>query len=489
MSFTPTEEQANALLMYRTAADVVVEAAAGSGKTSLLQLLASYAPQRRGYYLAFNKTAQLEAQQKFMGTAVQPLTLHALALRSSPQFFRDKLHAARRFVNWGMYAKIAGITEDYCSDDCTLSRQALTHAAKRTVDAFMQSADPEPALTHVRLPRGVTGDEVALAEARALVLGYAIKLWEDYVSPTGRAPMPHQAYVKHWQLGDPKLPVDFVLVDEAQDLDPLMIDVLLRQHCQRVVVGDENQAIYGWRGARNSMGKFPSAWRAQLTMSFRFGQQVAEEAQKWLTLLGSELQIRGNPAVQSRVSWRLNGDADAVICRTNSGVIFEVMAGLKRGKRVAVAGDRKVQELEKLARAAAELQTKGRTSHPDFQGFESWEALEEFAAGEGDTELATFVNLMNQNPPELVVDALRRLSPVPQANVVVSTAHIAKGLEWGRVRVWHDFPEPQEVDGSLCVRAEEARLAYVAVTRAKCALGTGSLSWVDRVDPSEVALV
>ena len=70
-------------------------------------------------------------------------------------------------------------------------------------------------------------------------------------------------------------------------------------------------------------------------------------------------------------------------------------------------------------------------------------------------------------------------------DVLVTTAHKAKGLESQRVRIADDFNRPEEKDnGSLdwdtptAPNDEALRVAYVAVTRATDILDPGSLSWV-----------
>ncbi|GAA0645529.1 hypothetical protein GCM10010174_80620 [Kutzneria viridogrisea] len=74
------------------------------------------------------------------------------------------------------------------------------------------------------------------------------------------------------------------------------------------------------------------------------------------------------------------------------------------------------------------------------------------------------------------------------AEVTVSTAHAAKGREWSTVRIAGDFPEPlDEEDTTLGgdprpgeIEPSEARLAYVAVTRAQHQLDLGGLSWINQ---------
>ena len=62
----------------------------------------------------------------------------------------------------------------------------------------------------------------------------------------------------------------------------------------------------------------------------------------------------------------------------------------------------------------------------------------------------------------------------------MSTAHRSKGREWPAVRIHADFraPKPDQKTGLVVLPREEARLAYVAVTRAREQLDDTALAWV-----------
>lgn len=70
--------------------------------------------------------------------------------------------------------------------------------------------------------------------------------------------------------------------------------------------------------------------------------------------------------------------------------------------------------------------------------------------------------------------------PTGRADLVVSTAHRSKGLEWQRVRIADDYHEPldKQTRRPLPVPNADAMLAYVSVTRAMDRLDTGGLGWV-----------
>ena len=71
-----------------------VIAYAGTGKTTTLQMISDAMPERRGMYLAFNKSIASEAQNKFH-RGVDCRTFHSLAFRSVPRGVTDKLRLPR----------------------------------------------------------------------------------------------------------------------------------------------------------------------------------------------------------------------------------------------------------------------------------------------------------------------------------------------------------------------------------------------------------
>lgn len=71
----------------------------------------------------------------------------------------------------------------------------------------------------------------------------------------GEIEITHDFYLKKFQLEAPMLQYDFILFDEGQDASAAMLDVFLKQKATKVIVGDTNQQIYGWRFAVNSLEK------------------------------------------------------------------------------------------------------------------------------------------------------------------------------------------------------------------------------------------
>jgi len=102
------------------------------------------------------------------------------------------------------------------------------------------------------------------------LLNYPLEIFEDHPKILGK-------YRKKWK---------YILVDEYQDTNRaqfLLVKILAEEHKQICVVGDDDQSIYGWRGAdiRNILdfGKaFPNCEVFTLENNYRSTQQILTAA-------------------------------------------------------------------------------------------------------------------------------------------------------------------------------------------------------------------
>lgn len=476
MNHTPTAEQAAIIDAYSTGDDLVIEAGAGSGKTSTLKMLAADQPYRRGLYVAYNKAIQVDADREFPRNIVCK-TAHALAYAAVGRSYAHRLRGPR--VPARVTAQILGVPmRNPLPSGFILPPNAVARITMDTVRRFCHSADRDITTWHVPHVTGVElpGDRTELAE---IVVPLARKAWRDLTDRSGRLRFDHDCYLKIWQLSEPRLPADVVFLDEAQDANPAVAAIVEGHDGQRVMVGDACQAIYGWRGAQDAMAKFACDRRLSLSQSFRFGPRIAGEANKWLELLDAALRLTGFDRVDSTVG-RVEAP-DAVLCRTNAGAIGAVLAARNAGHRVALVGGG--GEIRRMAEAAIKLKAGIGCDDPELFAFTSWKEVQDYvtqdAAGQ---DLKVFVKLIDEHGPERVIDIVDSLAPEDRADVVVSTAHKAKGREWSTVRIAGDFrePKPSEDNPDPRLQREEMMLAYVAVTRAKLVLDRDGLAWVDR---------
>lgn len=480
MSRTPTAEQQAIVDATRTGANLVIEAGAGTGKTTTLRQLAEADPDRQGLYVAYNRAIADDARADFP-RSVQCSTAHSLAFRAVGRQYKHRLNGPRQPARES--ARILGIRDPLPIDaERTVMPEQLTRLVMDTVRRFCNSADTEIGVRH--LP-GIAGldDREAAAALRNAVMPYARKAWADLSSTDGRLKFQHDHYLKLWQLSRPRLPWDYVLLDEAQDASPVIADVVERQdHAQRILVGDRCQAIYGWRGAIDAMQRFGADRRLELSQSFRFGAAVADEANKWLSILDSPLRLSGYDRINSAVD-RVD-EPDAVLCRSNSEAIAQIMGASARGRRAALVGGG--QDIRRMAEAAVTLKAGAGTNHPELFAFRDWGEVQDYVAQDaGGSDLRTFVRLIDSYGPDTVIATVDQLAPENRADVVVSTAHKAKGRQWGTLRIAGDFREPRpDDDGNpQPIDPADAMLAYVAVTRAQYVLDRRGLAWVDNYLP------
>jgi hypothetical protein len=482
MIHKPTQEQA-AVIDAFTAADrptIVVQAGAGCGKSSTLKMAAQQQPRRRGLYVAYNKALATEAAKDFPAS-VDCRTAHSLAFGPVGRHYKARLNGPR--VPASTAAEVLGFKSsvEIAKDLTPLSPVTLARLTMAMVGRFLNSADQEPGVQHLE-PVDAYSD-VENAELAKYLVKYARTAWADLqLTQGGRLQFTHDCYLKMYQLSRPRLPFDFVLLDEAQDLSPVMASLFhFQDHAQRIMVGDSAQAIYGFRGAIDAMKKFEADHRLTLSQSFRFGPAVADEANRWLDLLRAPLRLRGFEPAGSVL--RALDRPDAILCRSNAATIAQLIDTVRAGRRPALVGGG--DDLIRLAKAAMDLMEGRGTAHPELVAFKTWDQVREHAAlDDASGTLQTLVKMVDEHTPEAIVQLVESLVDEKRADVVISTAHRAKGREWDAVRIAPGFREPRRdpVTGRPRWERDELMLAYVSVTRARRVLDRGGLAWLDDYD-------
>lgn len=460
----PTDQQEHVLDLVGEGGDVAVEAGAGCGKTTTLRLIAEAKRRSRGRYTAFNKSLVLDAEGKFPSN-VRVTTVHAMAMGQVGIPFRPRLddHTAKSDrVGEMLGLESQAITYDGRTQ--VLTRGYLASLARRAVEVFCQSDDVMPEPHHVPYIDGIDPPENDGHRTWANNLGvrrylapFLEKVWEDAQDPKGKLPYRHAFYLKVFQLSGRRLPIDFLLVDEAQDLPEVMRAIFRRQdHCQRIFVGDSNQAIYGWLGAVNAMDDVPARSRAYLSNSFRFGPGLAAANNVVLDALRAPIRLTGVGSPTSRLGRA--PEPTAILTRNNATAFDQMIVFLELGLRPFLIGGG--EDLVKFAEGALEIKQTGRTAYPRLAIFQTWAQVQEYAEKDpmGVTELALLVKLVDAYTPERVIEVLGHMTAEAEADVAIGTTHSAKGREWESVVLTDDFPE---AGGT-----EELRVLYVAGTRA-----------------------
>lgn len=450
-----TDEQQHAVeLAVKHRGNVKIEAFAGTGKTTTLKAIGQAMGSKKGLYLAFNKSIADEAARTFPRT-VQCKTVHALAFREMGSIYKPRL---KQRLTAQAIAHELNVT-DWNGFQAT----ALSQMAQQTVSRFCQGDADELARKHTPRDAIKSFEATGGVDAQSLeevVMGIARQLWRRMEDPKGSIPVTHDFYLKKWALSRPHVSFDYLMLDEAQDANPLLLKIIDSLGIPVVFVGDQYQQIYSWRGAVNAMRRFQTDAVGRLTQSFRFGEAIAAVANEVLVdVLGSKVAIRGNPQIQSSV--REIQAPRAVLCRTNAEAIAQLTIAIGQRRKAALQGG--TDEISALVRGMDDLMQGHRPQQPELALFSEWEQLKLYAESEMGQDLQPVVKLVESYGARKLLSIFDQVSMNKEENsdVVISTVHKAKGREWTSVLLGSDFRGPEDKG----YHSEEGNLLYVAATR------------------------
>lgn len=474
MNITP-EQQA---VCDSDASVMKVKAGAGTGKTTTLQGLATRHPRDRVLYLAFNKAIKEEAQARFPSN-VRAMTAHGLAFSKIGRYYADQGQLAQGDIK--PFQVLPFLTASVSQIPKGL-HNLYGGRVIETLKAFLISPDAHLDQQHVCVgaspgEKKYFSPEFLLADARSL--------WAAMQSFQAPVPMIHDGYLKLFQLENPDLGYDLILLDEAQDTNPVTQALVNGQPSRLVYVGDEHQAIYGFRGASNAMALIEAEEEHLLTGSFRFGPGVAEVANHILAAKGEEaLRLRGLGPM-TRVGRLEPKTPHTFIARGNSALFSRAVQALQAGESFAFVGSLSHYRLD-LIEQTYNLSLGMPVTDPFLKAFSRFEELEEYAEAMEDREImgrCKLVEKYNRRLPSLLAQIQQKAGSYPDqsARVVLTTAHRAKGLEFDHVQMSDDFMDFfdekscqwQDFSQASAADLEEVNLQYVAATRAKLVLEVG----------------
>lgn len=470
MSFTPTGEQVESLELFNNADRLKITALAGSGKSSTLRYIATQHPEMSFLYLAFNKNMAKEADESFPDN-VEVRTVHSLAYRAVGCEYSHKLiRPTGRYVNVaGTGSEIAiyyGISDIKLQDSKKISKAYLGLIVKETVNRFERSDLHK--ICEKAIPSHFIEDikkrfKVNIETVKKEILAVAKLLWADRSDKDSNVLSTHDTYLKLYSLSKPDLThFDCVFVDEAQDSNPVTLS-LFDKVKKIVYVGDERQAIYGWRSAVNAMSLIPSR-EAKLSKSFRFGQAIADVAACII-----KQRVGGNELIDSRVGEIDPNKQYTVLYRKNLTLINEAVEMILRGEKVYLNID--VQDFVILLASAQALKDgqMKKVKHDAIMPFTTWRDF--VTEAKGDPSLGKLIKIIQEDKSQEILNTLTSSHKNPEtADVILTTAHKSKGLEWGQVVLAEDFDGIFDEKGRLTDNEEEINLLYVAATRGKYVL-------------------
>lgn len=284
---------------------------------------------------------------------------------------------------------------------------------------------------------------------------------------------------------------DLIFVDEAQDLNVVQHELIMRMigpNTRVVAVGDDNQAIFGFRGSdvdsiANLSTKLQSTNREvvtlPLTVTRRCATKIVEVAQMYVPAIKAmdnavEGEIRHTDEEKALEIYR---PGDMVVCRFNAPLASVAYGLIRRGVKAVIRGRDIGQGLLSLvnklrAKSVPEL-------HEKLSAWENREIANISGSRRAETLTATIqdrancIRALSEGANDLsevraqIESVFSNFEPDgrPKNAVVMSSIHRAKGLEAESVFWLH--PDKQCKAPQAWAKRQEMNLKYVCVTRAK----------------------
>ncbi|XP_053364866.1 F-box DNA helicase 1 [Clarias gariepinus] len=483
---------------------VKIMAFAGTGKTTTLVKYAQERPHLRFLYISFNKSVAMQAKQSFPSN-VECRTIHSMAYKAIGHRYKS---LSKLCSNLKPFTVAWVLPEGYGG---FVNAKVVTD----TINNFCASTDERIGSEHVpNCCKNTSGNIEELSEAKKRMFAhYAGSIWKKMteLQPTKQTAhhITHDGYLKLWQLQKPVLEdYHVILIDEAQDCTPVIMDIMLSQSCGKILVGDPHQQIYTFRGAVNALHGVPHTHLYYLTQSFRFGSEIAyvgatilnicKKVKKILVGGYQDGTVRGEDKecldsikqAQSQV-----GGNVAILCRCNVTVFAEAvrLTDINPNCKIHIVGGvdnfglKQIMDIWILFQPDEKRRNENLWIKDSFirsfckERLGGYGGLKRYAMHTEDRELEgklAVVEKFNNRIPELVKRIQNCAQSTPNhADYVLGTMHKAKGLEFNTVVVMDDFMKVpcsrhnlQRMiinPGIRNVDADEWNLLYVAVTRAK----------------------
>jgi F-box protein, helicase, 18 len=470
--------------IIHSSVDIIINAVAGSGKTTtIIEYAKTRTENSRILYLAFNKSVKLEAINKFAQKKIKNITIetaHSLAYKNI--VFRHGYKVRSLGYKTHEIAGLLGLQgngekhhEFVIANHINKFITCFCNSDKLKVQDvnYLETISDAKAKTFVK-----TFYSFIEAQTRKLLAKM----------DKGEIEITHDFYLKKFQLQNPVLPFDYILFDEGQDASPAMLDIFLQQPAVKVIVGDTNQQIYSWRYAVNSLEKI-GFQKFNLSHSFRFGSNIAQLA---TTILFWKDNISPfTPVAIKGIGTNTGTVTKAVIGRTNLGLLLKAIEYVTEKKNIKyIYFEGNINSYTYADEGASlydvlNLHNNKRSAIKDelIKSMASIKDLEEYIEKTEDAQLGMMVEIVKKYGNDIydIIKSIKQKhidgDKKEEAEVIFSTVHRCKGMEYDSIHLVNDFITEEKVERQamdldndekkMSKLNEEINLLYVAVTRTK----------------------
>ncbi|MCX6319100.1 MAG: UvrD-helicase domain-containing protein [Bacteroidetes bacterium] len=463
--------------------NLVINAVAGSGKTTtLIEFAKTRPPGSKILYLAFNKTVKTEALAKFHAAGLKHVkveTAHSLA-------YDHVVKGSNYQVSQGYKSYELCDILDIQTGDRHTDYIIATHVS-RFLSMFCNSKATKVQELDYR-------EEITDVKAKAFVINFYSRieqLTRELLAKMdkGEIAITHDFYLKKFQLGNPVLPYDYILFDEGQDASAAMLAVFLQQKGVKIIVGDIHQQIYGWRYAVNSLQQveYPVF---HLSNSFRFDDEVALIANKIIgwkkhLQLPASVKVKGVGEAGELISTR------ATLGRTNLSILLNAIAQWQHGEIKSVYFEGNISSYTFADEGASlyDILSLYNGKHDKIKdkliaSMKTMKDLDDYIEKTEDTSMKMIADVVKEfgnRLPGLISELKNNhASDKESADMIFSTVHRCKGMEYDEVTLLGDFITEDKLKKQIALAggtsidersknklAEEINILYVAVTRAR----------------------
>lgn len=436
---------------------------AGTGKTTTLIEFAKRKINSKILYVAFNESVIKEAKNKFpLNTEV--MTSHSLAYKILGYKYFQKL-----YFNIPIDKVMSALFLSNTKYNKQLAMNIINGINKFCQSEFLNIED---AYYLAKESKNFNYSETKFKF-------YLKIIWEKMSNVNSKFPITHDFYLKKLQLESVDLGYDFILCDEAQDVNSSTKRIILDQlqfNTKLIFVGDLYQNIYSFRGSENvflSILDEKNSNSYYLTKSFRFGNSIADVANSIISFLGETKKIKGNKEIKSKINEIDFEKQYTVITRTNAMLIGNALKAADYNKKIFFIDNKKNIDFQKII--DIDHLRKGENSkilNHEIKKFGNLKELERIVELQDNQEYKFLINIIKTNKGNLTqsIKKIIKLTTtnISEADVVLTTAHKSKGLEFNQVILSNDFYFPFDKNNNLKqnVNREELNILYVAATRA-----------------------
>lgn len=423
-----------------------------------------------GAYAVFNKKNQVEAEGKISDPRVEVKTLHSLGFSYISAIWRgvkpdDAVEAER----------IQAVEADGVPEEPAGAIERLVGFAKNTFLGTPNIAELEALANERGIFSAMEDEEInswnvtRLAYVAKAAMEYA-KCKSDRISFNDMVWLPVALNIV-------KPRFDLVCVDEAQDMNLPQLEMAIRScnvNGRICIVGDDRQAIYGFRGAASDgmelMRQRLGANTLGLTTTYRCPKAVVRIAAEIVVDYRAAQEAPEGIVLNLRYDEIAPVVGDAILSRLNAPLMSLCLQLLRKGTPARIEGRDIGRQLVGMVR---KLRAK---SVPDFlRKLNAWGDKQCKRLNCGKNAEAKVAMIQDQvatltavsEDASSVFDIEARINSLFQDSdkatrpaVVLSSVHKAKGLEWNKVFILSATFKKNRGQ-------EEANIFYVAVTRAK----------------------